>query len=90
MPPLLTRQEANRKRLIAAVIGIVLAVVGFPFILRWEGAAPAPDTLDILVGGGLVFAGGLFLGAAGLNKVGVHWWQDVTEDDGRDDPLKPI
>jgi peptidoglycan/LPS O-acetylase OafA/YrhL len=87
MALLLTQQEVNRKRLRAAFVGVVLAVLGAPFIYRWVGSAPAPDTLDLVVGGFLVAAGGVFLGAAGVNRLGRHWWADITEED---EPLRPI
>jgi hypothetical protein len=85
--PLLTRQEANKKRLSAALVGTVLVVLGFPFFYWWAGSAPASDWLDFCIGGALVGAGGLLLGAAGVNRLGINWWANVTEED---DPLRPI
>jgi hypothetical protein len=87
MAPLLTQQEANRKRLRVGIIGLVLAALGAPFIYWWAGSAPAPDTLDFVVGGALIVAGGVCLGAAGLNRIGKHYWSDVTEED---EPIRPI
>ncbi len=85
--PLLTQQEANRKPIRAAIIGTVLAIAGCPFIFRWAYSAPAPDWPSFAAGSALLMAGGVFLGAAGLNKLGIHWWQDVTE---KDEPVRPI
>ena len=87
MSNLLTQQEANKKRLVAATIGIVLVIVGVPFIFEWANSQASTRVFDLVAGGALLFAGGIFLGAAGMNRLGKHWWFNVTE---AEEPLRPI
>jgi hypothetical protein len=83
----LTPKQANRRRIRAAIIGLALVFVGFPFIYEWAGSAPSPATLDLVLGGAFVACGGACLSAAGLNRLGRNWWSDATQED---EPIGPI
>jgi len=70
------RRRRLRLRVAAITTGVILVILGYPFIL-WETQfrvsgthTPIPSAWSFLIGILPVLAGGMSLGAAGLNRFG--------------------